>query len=210
MPFRSAPSPALAACLASLCVLGWALGGAGCSGRRPPDELARAVTMGERPVAMEGTASFFGGALTATATISRGIGHGLAGGQGGRRGGPGSRSDIPDISGMDNDEAMAYIKAKTAVGSPLPPVTLHLRLKNVGPATFSVEILDFESDLGNFAVTPSLLSLAPDQTAEPDPMISQLGVTSDDIPIKVVLSMGKGGKRETQIIHVKSLVMPGK
>jgi hypothetical protein len=186
--------------------VGWGLGSAGCSSRRPPDELARAVTMGERPVAMEGSTTFFDGAVSATATISRGIGRGLQGSQGGRKGG--SRTDIPDVSGMDNDEAMAYLKAKTAVGSPLPPVTLHLRLKNLGQTTFSVEILDFESDLGNFAVSPAVLSLAPDQTAEPGPMISQLGVTSDDIPIKVILR--RAGKRETQIIHVKNLLQPAK
>jgi len=31
---------------------------AGCQERRPTDELAKAVTMGERPVAMKGTTSF--------------------------------------------------------------------------------------------------------------------------------------------------------
>jgi hypothetical protein len=201
LPRTAAIAPTLACALA----LSWGLVGGGCSGRRPPDELAQAVKMGERPVAMLGTSTFFGGTVEATATISRGIGRGLPN-QGGRKGGGNGRSEVPDVSGMDNDEAMAYIRAKTAVGSPLPPVTLHLKLKNLGKTVFSVEILDFDSDMGNFAVSPALLSLAPDEMAEPEPMISQLGVTSDDIPVKVTLR--KNGVKETQLIHVKSLVVP--
>jgi len=69
-----------------------------------------------------------------------------------------------------------------------------------------VDIQEVNSDLGNFAVQPELLSLAPDQTGEPDPMISQLGVTSDEIPVKVTLSVA--GKSESRTILVKSLAEP--
>lgn len=184
------------------------LAGAGCSEHRPPDELAQAVAMGEKPVAMKGEATFFG-KLHVTVTVSRGIGRGSmgggGGGGGGKRGG-GRRSEMPDISGMDNDEAMAYLRAKAAVGSPMPPVTLHLRIENTGADTVSVEVDDFDSDLGNFAVHPSTLAVAPTQVAEPDPMISQLGVTSDDIPVKVTLKLGT--QKETQTVHVRSILAP--
>jgi hypothetical protein len=85
-------------------------------------------------------------------------------------------------------------------------VTLRLRLENDGAETVSVDIADFDSDLGNFAVHPEVLSLAPGQVAEPDPMISQLGVTADDIPVTVTLK--RGGKSETRVIAVKSLLLP--
>ena len=99
---------------------------------------------------------------------------------------------------------MAYMRAKAAVGSPKTPVTLHLKIENKSKQIASVDVLDFESDLGNFAVHPELLSVAPEQVSEPDPMISQLGVTSDEIPVKVSLKMA--GKTETQTVLVKNLL----
>ena len=177
---------------------------AGCEAHRPPDNLAQAVQMGERPVAMTGTDTFFGGTVEVTATISRGIGKGLKApkhhfGDGASRGGP----EVADVGSMESDEAQAYMRSKMAVGSPLPPVTLHLILHNTSKETFSVTIIDFDSDLGNFAVHPDVLSIAPDQSAEPDSMVSQLGVGSDLIPVKVTLM--KGGVRETKLVQVKAL-----
>jgi hypothetical protein len=178
------------------------LAGAGCNAHRPPDELATAVAMGEKPVSMSGDSTFFGGKLHVTATVSQGIGKG--GVHGGK--GSGRRVETTDTSGMNADEATAYFRAKNAVGSPMPPVTLRLRIENTGGTTESVEVVDFDSDLGNFAVHPSVLAMAPAQIAEPDPMISQLGVTSDSIPVKVTLRMD--GAKETQTIIVKSLLGP--
>ena len=119
---------------------------------------------------------------------------------------PGARADMPDIAGMDQDEATAYIKARVAVGSPLPPVTLHLRIENRSPAKVSVEVDDFNSDLGNFAVQPGTLTLLSRQVGEPEPMISQLGVTSDEIPVTVTLKMGD--VKETRTILVRNLRRP--
>ena len=189
--------------LASLLLAALAL--SGCGGGRPSDELAQAVQMGERPVAMKGSGSFFAGQIDATITIARGIGKGLGGnGPGKHRGG--DRQEMPDISGMENEDAMIYLRAKAAVGSPLPPVTLHLKLHNSGKDTVSVEVIDFDSDLGNFAVHPSVLSLAPDQTSEPDAMVSQLGVSNDVIPVKVTLRIGK--VKETQMVQVRNILTP--
>jgi hypothetical protein len=183
---------------------GLLLTGSGCKTERQPDPLAQAVEIGERPVAMSGTSNFFGGQLNVIVTISRGIGHGTEG-QGGAGGKQKSGKQAPpDYADLDNDQLMAYIQAKAAVGSPMPPVTLRLKIENKAMQTIAVDVLDFESDLGNFAVNPETLSMAPNQTAEPDPMISQLGVTSDEIPIKV--SLKSAGKTETQTIVVKSLL----
>ena len=191
--------------------------GAGCASHRQPDELANAVAIGERPVAMSGDSTFFEGKLHVVATVSRGIGRGGGGGGaggagggsgsgGGGKGGRGKGAEMPDVSGMDNDEAMAYMRAKMAVGSPMPPVTLHLKIENTSGGILSVEVLDFDSDLGNFAVHPGLLAIAPSQIAEPDPMISQMGVTSDSIPVKITLKLGTA--KETQTVVVKSIIPP--
>ena len=60
------------------------------------------------------------------------------------------------------------------------------------------------SDLGNFAVRPSKISVSPGQTAEPDPMISQLGVTSDEFPVTVRLRKvaGNAGAATARTIPV--------
>ena len=273
----------------------------GCE-HRPPDELVRAVYMGEKPVAMRGDGMFFDGKISALVTISRGIGRGYtkngkgktfiradarAGdegrgvstdlnsigrgpdmprpmggvtgedpdptmqggtqnnpmstqnasrgggmGGGGMGGGPnmgmggGSMStpvgidpslaradsesngdsDMDEIKNMKQDEALAYLRAKHAVSSPLPPVTLRLKLGNLAGEAVSVQIHTFESDLGNFAVRPEVVKIDPRRIGEPEPMISQMGVTSDAIPVKVTLKMG--GRTETRVILVKSLVEP--
>jgi hypothetical protein len=148
---------------------------------------------------MKGAASFYDGKVGIEVTISRGIGHGTA-----VHGGANAR--IIDTFGMDKDEASAYVMAKNNIGSPLPPVTMHLKLHNLQKTTMLVEVADFNSDLGDFAVHPDVLALAPDQVAEPDPMISQLGVTSDTIP--VVVSLRFEGKLETQTVQVRSVLVP--
>jgi hypothetical protein len=205
---RSFPFPALSGTLSgALLALAFALASAGCS-HPVHDELADAVATGEHPVSMSGQGSFFDGQLLATVTVSRGVGHGThPGGGGGHH--HDSNADNGGMSGnetMDNDQAVAYMRARGALGSPLAPVSLHLKLQNKGKSIVQVEIQEMNSDLGNFAVEPDLLSLAPDQIGEPDPMISQLGVTSDEIPVKVTLSLA--GKSESQTILVKSLVEP--
>ena len=184
---------------------GLLLAGTGCKTPRPPDELAQAVAIGERPVALSGASAFFGGQLNVVVTISRGIGRGIPGGGAGSDKHRGSKPGDQDFSGLDNDQAIAYMMAKAAVGSPMPPVTLHLKIENKGRQTTAVEVLDFDSELGNFAVHPDTLSMAPDQVAEPDPMISQLGVTSDEIPVKVSLKLA--GKTETQTIPVRNVLV---
>jgi hypothetical protein len=194
----SAPHPALA--LSSAVLLACALGGAGCGTKPKADSFDAAVAAGERPVAMRGDALYFGGRLNATVTISRGVG------RGGHGGGKNHQGAENDGERLDADSYTAYVQARGALGSPLPPITIHLKLENRSALVYQVDIQEMNSDLGNFAVEPELLSLAPGQIAEPNPMISQLGVTTDLLPVTVTLRMG--GKTESHVISVVSTMGP--
>lgn len=180
----------------------------------------------DRPIAMKGEASFDGGKLDVVATVARGfqrIGKNPGGGPGGhgrsgerRHWGGGHDTDAfsEDYSFYEGDsdeqqkEAMKeYVRqamARRAAGSPMPPVTLRVSFENKGTEPMVVVPTDVNSDLGNFAVRPDKLTLAPGQTGELDPMISQLGVTNDIIPLTI--SVRVGGKSETQVIQVKSVI----
>lgn len=199
----------------------------GCGHTRAPDPMAEAAGTGERPVAMKGETSYFDQKLSAIVTISRGYSRDLAGepkgerqrggGRRGRRGGAndattvGLNESMPSSSGGESDaeqrelyeDMMRIVRAQRAAGSPMPPVTIRLKLENLGTEPLDVDLLEVNSDLGNFAVRPTKLTLAPGQTGETEPMVSQLGVTSDEIPMKVVLRTA--GKKEAQVIPVKSL-----
>jgi len=164
-----------------------ALALAGCM-ERANDELTNAVVSGERPVAMEGSDVFLAGRVAVKVTLGRGIGHGLKRSKGDR---DKTYQDYTDTGG------------KMLMGSPLPPVTIHLILSNPGTEALTVAVLDFSSDLGNFAVQPETLAIAPGQSAEPTPMVSHLGVSADEMPFKVTLRIGKA--RETRTFPVKVL-----
>jgi hypothetical protein len=193
----------------------------GCSSTLPPDPMAEAAGAGERPIAMKGDANYFDTKIVATVTISRGFDRGVdRGKQGPIRARGRDRKDAttiglsdnyPSFSGMENEaeqremyeDMVRRARAQRAAGSPMPPVTIRLKLENRGAEPVEVDLLEVNSDLGNFAVRPTKLTLAPGQTGESDPMVSQLGVTSDEIPMKV--SLRTAGKKETVLIPVKSL-----
>jgi hypothetical protein len=191
---RLAP-PLAAACLALL--------GPGCQ-HEEKDQMTQAVISGERPVAMAGSESFFGGRVTARVTISRGIGRGAKGAGSTSRGGSGSYSQDRANDKIAREAYESYANATVNNGSPLPPVTLHLILINPGSEPLIVTIVDFESDLGNFAVDPDTLTVLPGETGEPAPMVSLLGVSSNEIPVKVTLRMG--AQNETHTVTVRSLL----
>lgn len=164
--------------------LALALGG--CADRAN-DELTNAVVSGERPVAMEGSDVFLGGRVAVKVTLGRGIGRGLKRGKGER---DKTYQDYTDTGG------------KMLAGSPLPPVTIHLILSNPGTEPVTVTVLDFSSDLGDFAVDPDTLAIAPGQSGEPTPMVSHLGVSSDEMPFKVALRVGKAKETRTFLVKV--------
>jgi hypothetical protein len=213
---------------AGVATFAWALlGGAGCHGgsEGQRDMMVDDLTAGERPVAMKGEGTFLAGKLVATATVSRGFNHGTKGSDGksgsGGRGGRGKKdesvgafSDSYPTSSGDSEEAqkeamedyMRLVLAQRAAGSPMPPVTLRVQLENHGTEPLEVEVTEVNSDLGNFAARPEKLTIAPGASGALDPMISQLGVSSDEIPVK--LTVRAAGRTETQTITVKSILPP--
>jgi hypothetical protein len=186
----------------------------------------------ERPVAMRGEGSFLEGKVTALATVSRGFDRGVRDGKGGKGRRPGLRegegiyeegrrrrddvgafTEVYNIGGYgdseeEQKEAMQdYIRqarARRAAGSPMPPVTLRVLFENKGADPIELEVTEVNSDLGNFAVRPPKLTIAPGEKGMLEPMISQLGVTSDEIPLK--LAVRTGGRKEQQVVVVKNII----
>ncbi len=220
-----APSPAALRCT----LLAAALALAGCGSNNGPRDLMMEEAVAsqplERPVAMRGEATFLEGKLGALATVSRGFDRGARGPgrtkggeameMGGRRkkDDAGAFSEVYNIGGYgdseeEQKEAMAeymrIAKARRAAGSPMPPVTLRVQLENRGTEPLEVEVTEVNSYLGNFAVRPPKLTIAPGAKAVLDPMVSQLGVSSDEIQLK--LEVRQGGKKESQVVIVKNII----
>ena len=187
--------------------------------------MEEAVSSGsiERPVAMKGEATFHEGKVAALATITRGFDRGvgplrrraegddLSGRK--KRDDGGAFTEVYNIGGYgdseeDQKEAIAdYVrlaKARRAAGSPMPPVTLRVQLENRGTEPMEIEVTEVNSYLGNFAVRPPVLKLAAGEKGMLEPMISQLGVTSDEIPLK--LEVRFAGKKELQVVVVKNII----
>jgi hypothetical protein len=205
-------------------LLGFSVMLAGCSTTPEPDPMAEAAGSGERPVAMRGDTQYFDGKIAATVTISRGFSRDLSGkadepgaNRGRKRRGEDATtvgiSDTYNTGGYGGsseaeqremyEDMVRLARARRAAGSPMPPVTIRLKLENRSGESVEVDLLEVNSDLGNFAVRPKKLTLAPSQMGETEPMVSQLGVTSDEIPMKVALQIA--GKKELQVIPVKNL-----
>ena len=202
-----------------------------------------------RPIAMEGTGTFFNGRLVASVSLMRGIvsapadqtgggsgensgggggggggrGGGMGGGTGGGRGGGGRGGGMGGGGGGrgggmeggrgggssgDSGGGDAPRRGGGQLGSPMPPVTLQLSLTNNAQdgAPLEVEIVDFESDLGNFALKPDHVALAPGQTGGPGSVVSRLGVTSAEIPVKVAFRVA--GTTETQSVVLRPKAAP--
>ena len=202
---------------------------AGCGTPTQRDMMREAANTGEKPVAMKGDTTLLDGTLSAMATVSRGFERGPKATRApgdpkdsleeqSRRGRRDRDSDgLTEVystgfgdSEEEQKEAMKeYYRmalARRAQGSPMPPVTLRVAFENRGTAPMELEITEVNSELGNFAVRPDKLKLAPGEKGVLDPMISQLGVTSDEIPLKV--SVRLQGKKETQVILVKNIILP--
>lgn len=189
-----------------------ALLGSGCA-HRMEDHMTQAVESGERPVAMAGSEVFFGGKIVARVTLARGIGHGYKRQHATLTKGNTGFDATRELAEQDraNDQAAKeayedYARAKSYIGTPLPPVTLHLILINSAEQPLTVTVTDFESELGNFVVYPDTLVIAAGQTNEPTAMVSQLGVSSDEIPVTVSIRLG--GAKETHVVLLRNLLGP--
>jgi hypothetical protein len=169
---------------------------------------------------MEARGIFFGGQLEAEALLARagtywardngsgagtgsnkqggdnfGGGGGMGGGHGGGHRGGGRGGD----SGGHSDESGPQAPPIRAINE--PAIQLRLRLTNHQAATVVVEVLDFNSDLGNFVVLPERIAVAPGESIEADPMVSRLGVNGDEVPLTVRVKMD--GKAEQQVLTLK-------
>jgi hypothetical protein len=131
------------------------------------------------------------------------------GGGGGARGGGhrhGGGSGEPSMSGTASDGG----PAPRLRPSNMAAVRLHLRLTNHRPIPIEVEVVDFDSDLGDFVVEPPKMSLPSNKPVEAEPMTSRLGVESDAIPLTISLRVD--GKTEKQVLVLKLIkadVPPG-
>ena len=214
------------ACLAALCALI-----AACESSHPP-RPTEAEADAPRPIGLRGELAYFDGKLRVESTISRGRpvpfkdgeeqaagggrrGGGLGGGHGGHRHGGGGGGGGGEMGGegfggrtgvapeADDGSPVLHMRA-----SSLPAVTLRLKFENTSPDPLDVQIRDVTSDLGDFAVRPERLLLAPGQSAEVDPMVSQLGVTSDEFPVTVELRLAGKTEKKDVILRSVSAVPP--
>lgn len=188
---------------------------AGCSSPTRRDRFENQAITTRPAVAMRGESMFFDGKLKAEVTVSRGrslpAGENEAGGGGrhggGRHGGGRRHHDeaMMENSSSEEDGDMPVRPIRSMSGSALA-VTLRLKLENLSKDALDVQIRDVTSDLGDFAVRPERILLAPDQSGEVDPMVSELGVTSDEIPVTVALVAF--GKKDEKVVLVKNLFTP--
>jgi hypothetical protein len=82
-----------------------------------------------------------------------------------------------------------------------PGVQLRLRLTNHRDIPIVVEVVDFNSDLGDFVVQPALITVQPGESVEAEPMVSRLGVSADEIPLTVKLRIE--GRPSQQVLTLK-------
>lgn len=164
--------------------------------------------------------SFFDGKIEAEARFGRGPmpmrpgskdgrggngrperGHGMPPpGMGGGFGGPG-RGDGPGHGGMPEFGDAGEMRPNMREANN-PTVQLRLRLTNHSDATLEVEVLTFQSLLGNFVVQPSKFSIEPGLSVEPEPMASRLGIPEGGLELKIKLR--SGGKTEEKILILET------
>ena len=102
------------------------------------------------------------------------------------------------IADEDEGESNAARRAREAQ---MPPALLRLQLENPSAATVVVQIREVNSDLGNFAVRPDTVTLAPGQAVEVEPMQSLLGVDSYSLPVSITLRAG--GQTQSKILTLR-------
>lgn len=155
---------------------------------------------------MQGYADFFDGKVLVEASIGRGFrmrpGKMKEFDRNNRRGGS-EESPFAEIYYLDDKEdAEDQYFIPRMNNSTLPPVALRLRVTNQFAEPVEIEFTDCDSTLGNFAVRPEKISIPAGETAGPDPMTSLLGITNDEIQLKVGLKMGATKEVKTLVLHI--------
>jgi hypothetical protein len=232
VPTLRSPSPRLRAWLCGLSVLLIGLGFAACGGERPHrprpgDEGDAAVAM----TRMEAKGMFFGGQVEVEALLARAGTHwsredggnggstsgrsgrggggggfhggmgmgGMRGGYGGGRGGRGREG-----GGMEEDGGSeGGARPPPMRVSNQAPIVFRLRLTNHGAAPVDIEVVDFDSVLGNFVVQPEKITVKPGESVEAEPMVSRLGAPSAEVPLTVNLQAG--GHAEKQVLTLRAV-----
>lgn len=218
-PFRSGVT--LAVLAGAVVVLGVASGCAS-SGRRS----GRGPAAEPVPV-KRGEAGFFAGEVLAVVDLgpvprpAPPGGSGAAGGEGAGREGGGppagsARRGPPPGGGPGGGEGPRGMAAGGGGrgGVPgggagslnFPPAWIVLTLTNATDATADVAVAAFNSRLGNFAVQPERIALAPRTSTAAEPMTSRMGVGPGEIPVTVILL--RNGTRETQVIVLRDVPAP--
>lgn len=93
------------------------------------------------------------------------------------------------------------------MGSMGPAEMIHLQFTNHGSERVVLNIVDFVSPLGNFAVQPEKLTLAPGESLEVEPMSSRLGGSVTEV--EVTLGLHLAGKMEKKVIVLRAVSVPG-
>lgn len=224
----------LAACsLGLLLVFAGCSSGPGPGGLREGRTGAR----GKAPTPMAGQDRFFDGQILAEISVgTEGLpeaGPGEGGGERdsgvrSRRGGGGGRMNIAGGGGAVGGNISGGLpfgggrQPRSAGGpgglqaGPRPragggmgrPVMIHLRFTNQGVAAVTLRIDDFASPLGNFAVRPEQLVLAPGQSLETEPMSSQLGGAFSETDATLALRLGSRAEKKT--FRLKAVPAPKK
>jgi hypothetical protein len=159
--------------------------------------LAKSDAVWKNPTPAESARS--SGRRSGGGGFNAGFGGG-GGGGGGRRGGGRRGGDREEADARkEGDDAP---RGPTLRASNAPPVQLRLRLTNHGSTPIDVEVLDFNSDLGNFVVEPKKITIPAGESIEADPMTSRLGVPAlEQIPLTVRIRVN--GKIEQQVLELR-------
>jgi hypothetical protein len=130
-------------------------------------------------------------------------GLGMGGGYGGGGGGGRHQGGSEGESGGSDRPA----DVRPMMGSMGPAEMIHLQFTNHGSERVVLNIVDFVSPLGNFAVQPEKLTLEPGQSVEVEPMSSRLGGSVTEVEATLVLHLA--GKTEKKVIVLRAVPLPG-
>jgi hypothetical protein len=136
--------------------------------------------------------------------FSGGFGGGGGGGRGGHGGGHGGGGHGGGPPPAESDAGVP--SASPIHASNQPVIQLRLRLTNHGAAPLVVEVVDFDSELGNFVVEPTRIELLPGKPVEADPMVSRLGMSGEEIPLTIKLKID--GRTDGEVLVLRPLKEP--
>jgi hypothetical protein len=173
----------------------------GCTSQRVADEASIAEAKRIMIPTMGAETGFFNDQLLVEANLGRGFRPRMVKPGWKSRGGENAFATT-----IYSDEAAREIAEEEEEGmfiprmrnSTLPPVALRLRVHNLTTAPLEVEFIECKSYLGNFAVRPEKITIAAGESGQPDPMVSLLGVSGQEIPVTITLRLGD--KRETHTV----------